>query len=201
MSASWRRAWVALRTLLVLTVIVGVAYPLAVTLVAQAFLRHQADGSMITVNGRVVGSAIIGQSFTDANGAPLPQWFQPRPSAAGAAPGYNAMASGASNLGPSNEALVTAIEQRREAVAAFNHVAPSMVPPDAVTASGSGLDPDISVAYADIQIDRVAAARHVPASEVAAIVRSHIVHRQLGVLGTEHVDVLVLNAAVAALGS
>ncbi len=261
----------AVRMLLVLTVVLGVGYPLVVTAVAQLpGLRAHAQGSMLTVDGRAVGSRIIGQSFTDAHGRPLPAYFQPRPSAAGT--GYDPTASGASNLGPEQIGLLTAVCARSRAVGLLEGVdgrrpyctpdgvgavlsvvrahgstgpvtrvvgvtrvcparpfprrydgvpvacaspgagqgrgtivlvrgpglaAPrNPVPADAVTASGSGLDPDISVAYAALQSPRVARARALPVARVRAMVRAHTTGRALGFMGEPSVNVLELNAAL-----
>lgn len=193
----------ALRALLVLTVLLGLAYPLAVTGVARLVLPDRAGGSLVRSGGEVVGSSLIGQAFTDGAGNPLPQWFQSRPSAAGATDrnpaGYDPTASGASNLGPTNPELVRLVEERRAAVAAFEGVPADRVPPDAVTASGSGLDPDISPAYAALQVDRVARARGLAPAVVAGLVREHTRGRTLGVLGEPRVNVLELNLALARL--
>jgi K+-transporting ATPase ATPase C chain len=200
MAPAWlRQHLTALRMMALLTALLGLAYPLVVTGFAQVALSGQANGSLVRLNGHVVGSSLIGQAFSDARGDPLAQWFQPRPSAAGS--GYDALASGGSNLGPSNPALVSEIDRRRLQVAAFNHVAPGAVPPDALTASASGLDPDISPAYAYLQVDRVAAANRLPASEVRALVARHVQGRDAGVLGEPVVDVLTLNIALAHLTS
>jgi potassium-transporting ATPase KdpC subunit len=203
---SWRQYLAGLRMILALTVLTGLAYPLAVTAIAQLpGLNGRADGSLITdSSGQVIGSRLIGQGFVDAQGDPLPQWFQSRPSAAGTN-GWDPTSSGASNLGPSNPALVEAINRRRAAVAAFDSVPghtvrPASVPPDAVTASASGLDPDISPAYARQQAYRVAAARHLDASRVLALVAEHTHDRALGFIGEPTVNVLELNLAVAGLG-
>jgi potassium-transporting ATPase KdpC subunit len=203
LSATLRQYGAAIRMLLVLTVVVGLAYPLAMTGVGQVVFHHKANGSLVASNGQDVGSALLGQNFTDAKGNPLPQWFQPRPSAAGA-DGYDGLASGGSNLGPSNATLVKAIEQRKLSIAAFDSipgsvVQPSQVPADAVTASASGLDPDISPANAYLQVNRVASARGLSASQVKALVTAHITGRSLGILGEDHVNVLELNLALAAL--
>lgn len=189
----------ALRVLLAMTVVLGLAYPLTVTAVGQVLFSDKANGSLVSQNGTVVGSSLLGQNFTDDSGAPLPQWFQPRPSAAG--DGYDPTSSGASNLGPENPDLITAITDRRAQVAAFNDVPAGSVPPDALTASGSGLDPDISVEYAYLQVNRVAAARDLDAGEVHALVTDHIVGRDLGFIGAEHVNVLELNLALDELTS
>ncbi len=193
--SGWRAGWIALRLLIVLTVVLGVLYPLLITGVGQLALRSQANGSPVRDgSGAVVGSRLIGQSFTGAHGKPLPQYFQPRPSAAGG--GYDPKASGGSNLGPENPSLITAIRERRRAIAAFNHVPPAAVPPDAVTASASGLDPDISPAYAAIQVDRVARARSLRPATVRRLVAAHTDGRDLGFLGAPRVNVLTLNLAL-----
>jgi K+-transporting ATPase ATPase C chain len=174
----------------VLTVLCGLAYPLVVLGVAQAAFHHQANGSIRAVDGRAVGSDLLGQAFTGAS------YFQPRPSAAG--DGYDALASSASNLGPSNRKLVT--EQVPERVAAYraaNGLGPDApVPVDAVTASGSGLDPHISVANARLQAPRVARERQAATDRVLALVDRYTTGRSLGVLGEPGVDVLALNLAL-----
>jgi potassium-transporting ATPase KdpC subunit len=200
-----RQHLAALRLLLAFTVICGIIYPVAMWGVAQVAFKNQADGSLVSYNGQVVGSSLLCQEFTDAKGNPLPQYFQPRPSAAtsgaandyGCDPGYSA----AANLGPNSSTLVTDVNQLKEQVAKFNNVPESEVPPDAVTSSGSGLDPDISPQYADIQVDRVAAARHLPVSEVQALVGKYTQGRTLGFLGEPRVDVLDLNIALQELKS
>ena len=190
-----RALGVAVRAMIVLTLLLGVGYTAAITGVGQLVLPAQADGSLVRDgDGTVVGSALIGQGFTDAEGAPLPQYFQPRPSAAGA--GWDGTASSGSNLGPENPDLVTAIEERRAAVAALEGVDEADVPADAVTASASGLDPHISPEYADLQVARVAAARDLPEKEVADVVARHTEGRALGYLGEPVVDVLELNVAL-----
>jgi K+-transporting ATPase ATPase C chain len=182
-----------LRLLLALTVILGLGYPLLMTGIGQAAFHARANGSLLHENGRVVGSALIGQSFTGA------QWFHPRPSAAGRN-GYDALASGGSNLGPSSPKLRTTIAANRMAAARADGVPPSSVPPDAVTASGSGLDPDISPAYAYEQAARVAHARGLELAAVRRLVAAHVTARALGFLGEPHVNVLQLNVALAKLG-
>jgi K+-transporting ATPase ATPase C chain len=271
-----RTASAALRVLLVLTVVLGIAYPLLITAVAQVpGLQHRADGSLITRQGQVVGSSLIGQSFTGSSGDPLVQYFQSRPSAAGS--GYDPTASGASNLGPESiidgptPSLLTQVCTRSLAIGGLDGVdgsrpfctadgvgavlvvfwsgpgyggtitgvvsvnqgcpavpfvasyrgvavacaqagtdhargqavpirgdAPAnpAVPSDAVTASGSGLDPDISPAYARIQERRVASARHVGVAQVAALVAKYSGGRGLGFLGEPTVNVLELNLAL-----
>ncbi|MCQ4082170.1 potassium-transporting ATPase subunit KdpC [Streptomyces sp. RB6PN25] len=194
----------ALRMLLVFTVITGVVYPLAVTGVAQAAFPDQANGSLVKQNGKVVGSSLIGQNFNlplkegQTSPNPDPKWFQSRPSAAGTN-GYDPTASGASNLGPNSTVLIQDINQRRAAVAKFDGVDPSTVPVDALTASGSGLDPDISSAYAYEQVNRVAKARGLDPAVVRKLVSDHITGRPLGFLGNEYVDVVTLNLALTNL--
>jgi potassium-transporting ATPase KdpC subunit len=193
----------ALRMLLAFTVLCGIVYPVVMWGVAQAAFKNQADGSLVSANGKVVGSSLLCQEFVDAKGNPLPQYFQPRSSTAtsgakndyGCDPGY----SGASNLGPNNSTLLTNIKERQQQISAFDHVPVSQIPPDAVTTSASGLDPDISPQYADIQVARVAAARHLPASEVQALVNKYTQGRTLGFLGESRVDVLTLNIALDAV--
>ena len=193
----FRQTWTALRALLILTVVLGVAYPLAITAVAQVALPGQANGSMLVVDRQIIGSHLLGQSFTDADGAALPEWFQSRPSAAG--DGYDGGASSGSNYGPENTDLVEAITARRETVAALEGVSVDEVPADAVTASGSGLDPHISPEYALLQVDRVAKARGLARSAVADLVASMIQGRDLGYLGEPRVNVLELNSRLAEL--
>lgn len=290
-------AWVrqhlaALRALLVLTVVFGILYPLVITLVAQIpGLKHRADGSLVHVNGQVVGSAVIGQAFTDAKGNPIPKYFQSRPSAAGA--GYDPTATSASNLGPEEvidtlpdpsvkgdpgrPGLLTDVCSRSlavgqlegvdgarpyctaggigavlsvirengltgaiKSVVSVNEECPATpfistydgapvrcakfgvdyrigkivlvrgpgkawpanpVPPDAVTASGSGLDPDISVAYADLQAPRVAKTRGLPLATVISLVHKYTSGRTLGFMGEPAVNVLQLNVALDRLSS
>jgi K+-transporting ATPase ATPase C chain len=189
------------RTLLVFTVLCGLIYPAVMVGVGQLAFHNQANGSTVSYNGKTVGSSLLCQEFTDAKGNPLPQYFQPRPSDAvnpsdktdyGCDPGYSA----ASNLGPNNPDLVKLIKQRQQAIAAFDHVPVSQIPPDAVTASGSGLDPGISPQNAAIQVDRVAAARHLPVSTVKNLVAKYTSGRVLGFLGEPAVNVLKLNIAL-----
>ncbi|UGQ11656.1 potassium-transporting ATPase subunit KdpC [Yinghuangia sp. ASG 101] len=184
-----RQALAGLRVLIVLTVVTGGLYPLAVWAVAQGAFDGQADGSKVNRDGRVVGSSLIGQNFTG------PQWFQPRPSAAGAN-GYDPLASGASNLGPENPALLDAVETRRAEITAADQPGATPVPPDALTASGSGLDPHISPAYARLQAPRVAQARGLAPQTVEALVDDHVEGRVLGFLGESRVNVLELNLAL-----
>ena len=253
-----RQIVASLAVLLGLTLLLGFGYPLAVTGIAQLFFRNQANGSLIHSQGKLVGSALLGQSFSDSEGNPLPQWFQPRPSAAGA--GYDGAASAASNLGPSNPLLIgfvagvntvglngepsasnpfataadpacvpldlagnpvaspapgerfrktaagayecdpNTVPERTVAFRLFNGMAPNAaVPVDAVTASGSGLDPDISVANALDQAPRVARVRRLPAAQVIALVHRYTTGPQWGFLSESAVNVLELNLALGGL--
>lgn len=180
-----RQSLAAVRVLLVLTVLLGVLYPAAVWAVGRA-VPDRADGSLLRVDGTVVGSRLLGQSFEGA------QWFHPRPSAND----YDGLASAPSNLGPSNPELVAAIRERRAAVAQEEGVRPAAVPPDAVTASGSGLDPHISPAYAALQVPRVARERDLDEATVRRLVADATSGRALGFLGEPTVDVLELNASL-----
>jgi potassium-transporting ATPase KdpC subunit len=191
----------AFRALLVFTVICGIIYPVVMVGVAQLAFRNQANGSLVSYNGKVVGSSLLCQEFVDSKGNPLPQYFQERPSAASSSTvkndyGCDAGFSGAANLGPNNSTLTQDIKTAQQQIAASDHVKVSQIPPDAVTSSGSGLDPGISPQYADIQVNRVAAARHLPVSEVQALVNSYTQGRNLGFLGEPRVDVLTLNIAL-----
>lgn len=192
-----RTAGVALRAMAVLTVALGIVYPLAITGIGQVALPAQANGSTIDVDGQTVGSALIGQSFTDTEGNPLPEWFQPRPSAAG--DGYDAGASSGSNLGPENPDLIAAIDQRRDQIAEFNGVDPDEVPADALTSSASGLDPHISPEYALLQVARVAEERGLDEDDVTALVENNVQNRDIGYLGEPTVNVLQLNIALDGL--
>jgi K+-transporting ATPase ATPase C chain len=193
-----RQHGVALRAMLVFTVVLGVAYTAVITGVGQLALGGKADGSAVALDGETVGSSLIGQSFTDADGAALPEWFQSRPSAAG--DGYDASASSGSNHGPENEDLVAAIDERRAAIAESDGVDPEDVPVDALTASASGLDPHISPEYARLQVERIADARDLPVADVEALVAEHTQGRDLGYLGEPTVNVLELNTALAETG-
>ena len=191
--ATGQTLWVAARTLLVCTLALGVGYTALVTGLGQLLLPAQANGSLVAGPGgaATVGSALLGQRFVDAAGEPLPQYFQPRPSAAGE--GYDGAASGASNLGPENPELVEAIADRRAAIAARDGVPAAAIPADAVTASSSGLDPHISPAYAALQAERVAAARGIPVAQVRALVAECTESPDLGFLGSPRVNVLRIN--------
>lgn len=179
----------------VLTVLLGLAYPLVATGVAQVLFPHRANGSFVDASGRAVGSSLIGQSFVAKDGSPDPRYFQPRPSAAGN--GYDATASGGTNLGPSNQKLIDAVAARVVAYRKLNGLAPdTTVPVDAVTASGSGLDPDISVANARLQAPRVAAARNLALAQVLDLVDRHTSDPAWGFVGEKTVNVLDLNLAL-----
>jgi potassium-transporting ATPase KdpC subunit len=193
-----RQLLTGLRMTVALTVLLGLAYPLAMTGIAQALMKSKANGSFVSQNGKVVGSALIGQNFVLPNGNPDPRYFQPRPSNAGK--GYDAMASAGSNLGPSNPDLISGVKDRVIAYRKLNELASdASVPVDAVTSSGSGLDPDISVANARLQAARVARTRSLSDAKVLALVATHTQGRQLGILGEKTVNVLELNLALDAL--
>jgi K+-transporting ATPase ATPase C chain len=196
----------AFRTLLVFTVLCGLIYPFVMVGVSQVAFHKQANGSMVSYNGRVVGSSLLCQEFVDAKGNPLPQYFQPRPSAAVDATsktdyGCNPLFSAATNLGPNNPTEVQLIKQRQKQISALDGVPVSQIPADAVTASGSGLDPGISPQNAAIQVNRVAAARHLPVAEVRALVARSTQGRTIGFLGEPSVNVLTLNIALDQLSA
>lgn len=178
---------------IVLTALVGVIYPLAMTGLSQALFHDQANGSLISnANGQVVGSRLIGQAFT------RPQYFHPRNSAAGA--GYDATSSGGTNLGPTSTYLLTTTVKLAAAIRAENGLPPDYVlPSDAVSTSASGLDPHISPAYADLQVPRVARMRRLSQEQVRTLVRRYTSGRDLGVLGEPRVNVLQLNLALDGL--
>lgn len=196
--ALFRHSLAGLRMLVLMTLLLGLAYPLAVTGVAQVALPWQANGSLVDTSGNhvtdakdAVGSALLGQQ---TGGKDL---FLPRPSAAGE--GWDPLNTYGSNLGPENPDLVASINKRRAQIAEREGVAPGAVPPDAVTASGSGLDPDISRAYADLQVPRVAEANGLSVAEVQRLVEDNTSTRTLGVLGEPRVNVLELNIDVLRL--
>jgi K+-transporting ATPase ATPase C chain len=180
--------------LLVLTAITGVLYPLAATGLSQLLFPHQANGSLIVRDGKPVGSSLIGQSFTD------PKYFWGRPSATSPNP-YNAASSSGSNQGPTNPALADAVKQRIAALRAVDPGNTAPVPVDLVTASASGLDPQISPAAAQYQLARVARLRHLSLVQVQSLVQRYTQGRQLGMLGESRVNVLQLNLALDALRS
>jgi potassium-transporting ATPase KdpC subunit len=179
----------ALIVLIVLTVVTGVIYPVIVTVIAQGVFPHQANGSLIVKDGKVVGSTLIGQPFDD------PKYFWGRPSATSPFP-YNAASSSGSNLSPTNLALVKSVQERVDALRAADPGNTLPVPVDLVTASGSGLDPHISPAAALYQVNRVAKARNLEPAVVRDLVERHIEGRQLGFLGEPRVNVLALNLAL-----
>ena len=192
-----RHSLAGLRVLIAATVLCGVVYPLAVTGIAQLALPWRADGSLVTATGEhtesrddAVGSALIGQ-LTERDGL-----FYPRPSSAG--DGYDTLSTYGSNYGPESPELIQAITDRKAEVAEREDVDPADVPPDAVTASGSGLDPDISEAYAALQVARVAAANGLSVEQVDDLVAANTSGRTLGVLGEPRVNVLGLNTDVLA---
>lgn len=180
---------IALLMLIVFSMFTGVLYPLAVTGIAQVLFPHQANGSLIRKGGKVLGSALIGQPFSD------PRYFWSRPSATTPFPD-NPQDSSGSNLGPTNPALLDQVKARVAALRAADPDKTGPVPVDLVTASASGLDPDISPAAAEYQVARVARARHMNVAEVQALVRKYTSGRQLGFLGEPRVNVLELNLAL-----
>jgi potassium-transporting ATPase KdpC subunit len=182
----------ALVLLVLLTLLTGVIYPLVVTVIAHGLFPRQASGSLLVQGGRVVGSALIGQSFSD------PRHFWSRPSATAPQP-YNGTASNASNLGALNPALTDAVRGRLAALRAADPGNRAPVPIDLVTASASGLDPHISIAAANYQAARVARARGLRLSQVQALIAAHAEGRLLGVIGEPRVNVLELNLALDAL--
>jgi K+-transporting ATPase ATPase C chain len=179
----------SLLALAAFTIVCGVAFPLVVWGVGQIGLSGQADGSLVHADGRVVGSSLLGQEWKGA------QWFHGRPSAVA----YDAGGSGGSNLGPNSAALAAAVKERLSAVAKEDGVATARVPVDLVTTSASGLDPDVSLAGALIQVQRVARARGLQPASVEQLVRSHVEGRTLGFLGSRRVNVLSLNVALTRL--
>ncbi|MGD6756672.1 potassium-transporting ATPase subunit C [Streptomyces sp. BH105] len=203
-----RLLWAGLRALLVLTVVCGVLYPLAVTGVAQAAFHDKANGSEITSGGKVVGSSLIGQTYLTKDGKPDLNWFQPRPSNGlgenSVNTQYKLILSGATNLAGDNKELVKQVESAKAAVVKDNSTATykvkaSDVPADAVTSSGSGLDPAISPEYADLQVHRIAERNHLSAARVQKLVDAHKDGRDLGFMGEPRVNVLELNVALRQL--
>jgi len=185
----WQQIAPAFRMMLVLTVLTGLLYPGVVTGLCQVFFRDQANGSLVVADGRVVGSSLIGQNFKK------PEYFQPRPSAAGN-DGYDPTASGAANYGPTNQKLADRV---KDSVAAFRKANPDYtgpIPADLVTASASGLDPHVSPASADAQAARIAKARGITVKQVRDLVERHTESRDLGFLGEPRVNVLAINVAL-----
>jgi len=192
MNATLRQGLVGLRLLIVMTIVLGIAYPVTMFLIGR-IMPGKSDGSYVTNSaGQVVGSALIGQVF-DGD-----QWFLPRPSAAG--DGYEALSSGGSNLAADNPDLVKAVAERQDAIVAADQVVATEIPADAVTASGSGLDPDISPGYASMQVARVARARGLDPAKVRGLVDSMTTGRYLGFVGEPRVNVLQLNLALENMG-
>ena len=181
---------ISIKMVIVLTVLTGLIYPLTVTGLAMVIFPHQAQGSLVTRDGKVVGSELIGQTFA------APNYFHGRPSAAGDK-GYDASSSGGSNLGPTNKTLISAVQQRvKDTVEANPGTSAGQVPIDLVTTSGSGLDPEISPAAADFQVPRVAKARGIGEEEVRLLISQNTRGRYLGLLGESGVNVLMLNLAL-----
>ena len=185
----WQQLGTGFKMMLVLTVLTGLLYPGVVTGLCQVFFPARANGSLVVANGHVIGSELIGQNFK------RPEYFQPRPSAAGN-DGYDPMASGASNLGPTSQKLADRV---KDSVASFRKNNPDYtgpIPADLVTASGSGLDPDISPASAEAQAQRIAKARGVPVEQVRNLIAGHTQGRDLGFMGDPRVNVLEINLAL-----
>jgi K+-transporting ATPase ATPase C chain len=181
--------WPALRINIFLTILLGVAYPLAVTGISQIVFPHQANGSLITQNGQVIGSELIGQNFSKG------EYFQPRPSAAGN-DGYDPTASGGSNYGPTNQKLIDRVKASLDKFHKENPDYHGPIPADLLTASGSGLDPEISPASAQAQTPRVAKARGISADQLGQLVAQYTKSPDLGLLGEPRVNVLKLNLAL-----
>jgi len=193
--------------ILLFTAVLGIVFPLVVLGIGQVAFKDKADGSFVTVDGKRVGSSLIGQAFVDSKGRPIRKYFQSRPSAAlgvngKTTAGYDPTLSSGSNLGPTNPTLIKLVAQRAKDYRALNGLAPNVkVPVDAVTASASGLDPDISVANARLQAARVARARGVSTATVLKMIDQHTDGRPLGILGEKTVNVLDLNLALDQLKS
>lgn len=178
----------ALRVTIASVVLLGLMYPLAMTAVAQALFSRQANGSLVTVNGRVVGSSIVGQQWTK------PQYFHGRPSAAGK--GYDPTSTGGTNLGPASAKLIAATKKTLAELKRENPDASGPPPMDLITSSASGIDPDISPEAAYWEAPRIARARHIGVAAVGELIRTHVQGRQFGFLGEPHVNVLELNLAL-----
>ena len=185
-----RALMISIKMTIVLTILTGIIYPLAMTGIANVLFPHQAQGSLIERDGKVVGSELIGQTFA------APGYFHSRPSAAGDK-GYDASNSSGSNLGPTNKTLISTVQQRvKDVVEANPGIDVSQVPIDLVTASGSGLDPEISPASADIQVARVAKARGIGEDDVRLLIRQNTRARYVGIVGEPGVNVLAVNLAL-----
>ncbi len=185
----WKQIVPAFRAALLMTIVTGLLYPGVVTGLAQVLFRDQANGSLVTQNGRVVGSSLIGQNFAK------PEYFHPRPSAAGS-DGYDSTASGGSNLGPTNQKLVDRLKSDEDKFRKENPAFTGTIPADLLTTSASGLDPHISPASAEAQVARVANARGIDAGALAKVLDSHVEGRTAGFLGEPRVNVLMLNLAL-----
>jgi len=183
-----RELWISIRMTVILTLLLGLLYPVAMTAIGYAIFPRQAEGSLLAQNNSIVGSELIGQSFTSA------KYFHSRPSAAGN--GYDATSSGGSNLGPTSKALIDSVGKRIKDVTQSEGVQASQVPVDLITASGSGLDPDISPAAAELQAGRVAKARGVNPDTVRQLIEDNTHGRWLGLFGEPGVNVLKLNLAL-----
>ncbi len=179
----------AVSLFVLLSLITGIAYPIMTTGIGRVLFPHQAAGSIISLNGKPVGSSLIGQNFTD------PKHFWGRPSATAPQP-YNGMASGGSNLGPLNPALLDAVKGRIDALKASDPSNARPIPADLVTASGSGLDPHISPEAAEYQAPRIAKARNIPIEKLNALIAQHTEARLWGIFGEPRVNVLELNLAL-----
>ncbi|WP_062235385.1 potassium-transporting ATPase subunit KdpC [Aureimonas sp. N4] len=173
------------------TLLLGLLYPLTMTSIAGAVFPAQAHGSVVMRDGQAVGSSLIGQSFTQA------RYLQPRPSAAGTGQGYDASSSSGSNLGPTSAKLADRLKTDGEAMRAATGA--STLPADAITTSGSGLDPDVSPAYAELQVARIAGARTLPEAEIRRVIAQNTTGRTFGFLGEPRVNVLAVNLALDAL--
>jgi len=202
-----RQLFPSIVAIILFTAVLGVVFPLVVLGIGQVAFKDKADGSFVTVDGKRVGSSLIGQAFVDSKGRPIRKYFQSRPSAAlgvdgKTTAGYDPTLSSGSNLGPTNPTLIKLVAQRAKDYRALNGLAPNVkVPVDAVTASASGLDPDISVANARLQAARVARARGVSTATVLKMIDQHTDGRPLGILGEKTVNVLDLNLALDQLKS
>jgi potassium-transporting ATPase KdpC subunit len=186
-----REFWISVRMTIVLTLLLGIVYPVVMTAVGHVFFSHEAEGSLIQRNSTIVGSELIGQNFSSG------KYFHSRPSSAGSN-GYDPTSSSGSNLGPTNKTLIDTVSKRVKDTSEAEGVPASQVPIDLVTASGSGLDPEISPAAADIQVRRVAKARGLNADTVRQLVQDNTHGRWLGLFGEAGVNVLKLNLALDA---
>ncbi|HUA36067.1 MAG TPA: potassium-transporting ATPase subunit KdpC [Candidatus Binataceae bacterium] len=184
-----RELWISVRMTIVLTLLLGIIYPIAMTIAGHVLFSHQAEGSLIIKNGSAIGSELIGQNFSSN------AYFHGRPSAAGNN-GYDATSSGGSNLGPTNKAFIDSVRKRLKDIAESEGVPASKVPIDLITASGSGLDPEISPAAAEVQVARVAKARGMSDNTVSQLVEENTHGRWIGLFGESGVNVLKLNLAL-----